>query len=81
MAFVDKMCCRTVDDDLTGAFSTFNDVGFQTSPVGNRSDEYFFTYPKIRGSHEIGWDGDAAFVGNIGVGDGGAVKFGFELSS
>lgn len=72
---------RAVDDNLAGTFHPFNDVGFETGAVGDGSDEDFFAHPEVCRPHEIGGNGDAAFVFDIGISDSGAMEFGFELNA
>ncbi|CAN5743338.1 hypothetical protein BH11VER1_BH11VER1_40620 [soil metagenome] len=81
MSFADKMGGGAVDDDVTGAFDAFDDVGFESRTVGDGGDEHFFAHPEVGGPHEIGGDGNAAFVFDVGISDSGAMKFGFELST
>lgn len=70
-----------VDDNLAGAFDAFDDVSFEPRAVGDGGDEDFLAHPEVRCPHEIGGDGDAAFVFDIGISNGGAMEFGFELST
>ncbi len=67
-----------VDDDVAGSGFSGLDVGFEAVARGDGGDEDFFAFPEACGFHEVGGDFDAAFVIHIGVGDHGAVDFGFE---
>lgn len=73
------MGCGSVDNDVSGFGFAGDDVGFESSTAGDAGDENFFADPEVNGLHEVGGNGDAAFVIDIGIGDSGAVDFGFEL--
>lgn len=81
VAGVDEMGGGSIDDDLPGATGAGDDVGFQACAVGDGCHQDFFAVPEVGFFHEIGRDGDAAFVFDVGISDGGAVELGFEEGS
>ncbi len=81
VAGVDKMGGSAVDNDLSRAARAGDDVGFQACAVGDGGHQHFFAHPEVGFFHEIGRNGDAAFIGDVGIGDGGTVEFGFEAGS
>lgn len=81
VTFADEMGRRSVDDNLAGTFHTFDDVGLETRTIGDGRDKDFLAHPEVSRPHEIGGNGDAAFVFDVGISDSGAMEFGFELST
>ena len=79
LAGADEVGGGSVDDDVTRFGFAGDDVGFESSTAGDAGDEYLFADPEVNGLHEVGGNGDAAFVIDVGIGDSGAVDFGFEL--
>lgn len=79
LAGADEVGGGSVDDDVTGFGFAGDNVGFESSTAGDAGDENFFADPEVNGLHEVGGNGDAAFVIDVGIGDSGAVDFGFEL--
>lgn len=75
----DEVSGGTVDDDVSRLRLAGDDVGLQARTTGDAGDEYFFADPKIDSFHQVGGNGDAAFVIDIGIGDAGTMDFGFEL--
>ena len=79
LAGADEVGGGSVDHDVTGFGFAGDDVGFESSTAGDAGDEHFFADPEVNGLHEVGGNGDAAFVIDVGIGDASAVDFGFEL--
>ena len=75
----DEVGGGSVDNEVSGFGFAGDDVGFESSTAGDAGDENFFADPEVNGLHEVGGNGDAAFVIDIGIGDAGTMDFGFEL--
>jgi len=81
VAGADQMSGGPVHDNLSAVCWPGDNIGFQPLAIGDRGDQDLFPFPQVDLFHEIGGDGDAAFVIDIGVSDGGAMKLGFEESA
>ena len=66
---------------MAGAALAGDRVGLQARTVGDRCHQHFFAVPQVGFFHEVGRNADAAFVLDVGIGDGSAVELGFEEGS
>ena len=57
---------------------SFDDVGLETGTRGVAYNQDALSLPQAHSFHEIGVDGDATYVGEIGLRDGGFVDLGSE---
>src|SRR5690606_24165590 len=73
-----QVCRCAVDAHGARASRTLERVGAQARPAGHVPDVDLLVGEDLRTIHQIPIDGDAAFVVEVGVGDGGAVDLRLE---
>ena len=78
VADLGEACGGAVDGDDAGAGFTGDDVGFEAVAGFAIGDDDGLVGSEACGLEEVGVDGDAAVVVDVGEGDGGAVDLGFE---
>ncbi len=73
-----EVCGGAVEDELAGLSGAGYGVGFEAGAVGHISHEDSFVGEEADFFHEVGRDGEAAFVIDASACDSGAVDLGFE---
>jgi len=75
IAFLAQIRDGAVQNDFAGAALAANGVGLKALAVGHVAAENFFIFLQAAFSHEVGGNGEAAFVLNVAAGHRGAVDF------